>query len=263
MTEPARTRRPLSRGEWVALALAVVIVGATVALWVKPAWGPTGTAPVAAPAAGSDEPATTPGGPAPTATDEHVRELLAAASPDRTFRRWLNEADLVRRWVVTTDNLAEGVIPRRSLDFLAPARSFTVAVKDGTTVIAPAAFARYDGFADAVASIDPQVFARVYRELHGVLEASYRGLGYPGASLDQVTARAIRRIELAPVEEGDTALVEQGGAYAFAEPRLEQLGAVEKQLLRMGPRNTRIVQAKARDIRAALGLPVEIATQAR
>ena len=35
----------------------------------------------------------------------------------------------------------------------------------------------------------------------------------------------------------------------------DKVGAVEKHLLRMGPRNTRLLQAKARDIRQALGLP--------
>jgi len=37
--------------------------------------------------------------------------------------------------------------------------------------------------------------------------------------------------------------------------RLEALGAAEKQLLRMGPRNARRVQEKARELEAALGLP--------
>jgi hypothetical protein len=45
-----------------------------------------------------------------------------------------------------------------------------------------------------------------------------------------------------------------GAVYAFSDPKLEALGPVEKHLLRMGPRNARLVQAKAREIEGALGL---------
>jgi len=45
-----------------------------------------------------------------------------------------------------------------------------------------------------------------------------------------------------------------GATWAFADPSLEGLGDVEKQILRMGPRNARILQAKAREISQALGM---------
>lgn len=40
----------------------------------------------------------------------------------------------------------------------------------------------------------------------------------------------------------------------FEDVRLEALGDLEKQLLRMGPRNTRTLQSKAKEIREALGM---------
>jgi Protein of unknown function (DUF3014) len=50
------------------------------------------------------------------------------------------------------------------------------------------------------------------------------------------------------------ALVEGTGAtWAYADPALERLGDVDKQILRMGPRNARILQEKAREISRALG----------
>jgi hypothetical protein len=42
--------------------------------------------------------------------------------------------------------------------------------------------------------------------------------------------------------------------WSYADPALERLGDVERQLLRMGPRNGRILQEKAREIARALGL---------
>jgi hypothetical protein len=246
--------RPPSKAPWVLLALALVVAGVLVATRLLERQAPpTVAAPAAAPAAAT-APAPPPG-PPPTVDPARLRSLLETASAHPLFRRWLGEGDLLRRWVVVTDNLAEGVSPRAHLDFLAPARPFSVVTRGKKTAISPRSYARYDGFADAVASVDAPALARVYRELYPALEAAYRALGYPDASLDRVTSRALQRIEVVPVRDGEVAVEERGAIYAFADPRLEQLRPVEKHLLRMGPRNARLIQAKARDIRQALGLP--------
>jgi hypothetical protein len=71
-----------------------------------------------------------------------------------------------------------------------------------------------------------------------------------------------------PVVEGDVRLVTRGALYAYADPRLEALLPAQKQLVRTGPRNTRLMQAKLREIALALGLtedrlPKETIVQAR
>jgi len=56
------------------------------------------------------------------------------------------------------------------------------------------------------------------------------------------------------VPPGQVAVVPaKGGGYLFADPRLEELGPVEKHLLRLGPRNALLVQEKARQLLAELG----------
>jgi len=251
-----RARRPLRPGDWAAVLLALAVLGAAAFFLLRKPAPPAATPPAPeaqapaepAPPAGPEEP----GGPA---TEADARPLLEASSADPSLRRWLAEGDLVRRWVVVTDNLAEGVSPRAALPFLAPPGRFSAVESGGEVVIAPASHARYDRFAEAVASIDARAATRAYRALHGVLEAAYRALGYPGASLDRVTARALGRLERAPVREDPVPVLDEGGVFVFADPALERLPAVEKHLLRMGPRNTRLVQGKAREIREALGLP--------
>ena len=51
-------------------------------------------------------------------------------------------------------------------------------------------------------------------------------------------------------------LVPKGANFGYADDKLEALGPVEKLLLRMGPRNTRLIQGKARELAAALDLRV-------
>jgi len=234
-----------------------LVAAAAVALWLRQRTSPApaqlaGSAPAAAPVpetAPSPEakPAAAPG-------PEQARSLFEAISSSPLFRSGLS-GDLVRRWVVVTDNLALGESPRRELAFLAPRGSFSVMKRGGRTFIATASYRRYDDFSAVVASLDARAVARAYRALHAPLEAAYRALGYPQGSLDEVTARALRRIEEAPVEPGEVEVVQgEGALYLFRDVRLEALGAVEKHFLRMGPRNTRLIQAKAREIRQALEL---------
>jgi len=247
-------RPPPRRASWIAVVLVAAAAAAIAVLYFVyrrtpgPAAGPVpqAAAPAAAPAAAAP-------GPPPALDAARIRTLLEAISSDPRYRAWLAEGDVVRRWAVVTDNLAEGVSPRKQLGLFSLARPFSVLKRGRKQVIAPESYERFDGFADAVASADPKAFAAAYRELHAALEAAYRGLGYPDGSLDRATGKALRRIEGVPVPEGEVA-VEGDGPYALADARLERLGPAEKQLLRMGPKNLRRIQAKAREIREALGL---------
>jgi hypothetical protein len=234
----------------------LVLAGGGFWWWRRSQPPPPAPVVVAAPAA---QPAA-PSGPAPAAAPAGVtdrdRSLLEVISSNADYRAWLAKGDVINRWALVTDNLAEGVSPRKALDFLAPSKPFTVARRGGATVISPEAYKRYDAFADAVASADPTAFAAAYRTLHPVLEAAWRALGYPDGSLDKVAARALDRLARSPVLDREVEVVAAGPTvYLFADPKLEALGAVEKHLLRMGPRNARLVHDKAVALRGALGFP--------
>jgi hypothetical protein len=204
----------------------------------------------AAPADTEDAPAAEGPAPAPSTT----KGLLEAVSSNALLRKALEEGDVVRRWAVVAANVAQGESPRKELAALAPAGKFSVTTVGGRTAIAPESYARYDAFGDAVASLDVEALASAWRTLHPALQAAYRALGYPYRTIDTAMLRALRRLEDAPVQNGPVDVQAEGSAYAFSDARLEALGQVEKHLLRMGPRNTRAIQAKARELEAALGL---------
>jgi hypothetical protein len=254
MDETPRTtlRRP-SRLPWVVLA--VVVIGAAVAAWLwmrrTPSEPPASEVATPVPPA-VEVPDAGPAAAAPAAPRGPA--TLESVSEHPLYRRALAADDVVRRWAVVTDNVAEGVSPREQVPFLAPAQKFSAVARGGKRVIAPASYARYDGFGDMVASLDAQAVASVYRAMHGPLEAAYRALGYPQGALDDVTARALGRLAAAPVVEGDVEVEEDGGIFFYKDPKLEEQGDIEKHLLRMGPRNGRLVQAKARELLQVLGV---------
>ena len=78
----------------------------------------------------------------------------------------------------------------------------------------------------------------------------------PNTSFDQTLERAIVRLLETPVPDGPVRLVPSGAAgYMYANPSLEGLSAAQKQLLRTGPRNARVIQDALRAIALALGIP--------
>ena len=232
------------RAPWIPIAvLAVAIAGA--AIWYfrrTPPAPPPAAQTTAPPAKPPDAPL-----PPPQKSDTQVRKDLGTLSSRPEWTQWLSASDLLDRFVVIVDNVAEDVNPRKQVEFIKldplPGQKLDTS--------------RYDHIADVVASIDAKGAAQVVRDLHPLLESAYHKLGYPDRSFDQVAAKALKRIIDAPVLDKPPRLVPKGGAnFAFADAKLEALGPVEKLLLRMGPRNTRLIQGKAREIATALDLRV-------
>jgi hypothetical protein len=114
-----RRTRPLDRRR-----RAVVIVAAVASVtWYRHRTSAPPGALAAVPAA----PAATAASPAPPSMSPvRLRSLLESLSPNALCRRWLAQGDAIRRCVVATDNLAEGVSPRDQLGALAPRRGFSV-----------------------------------------------------------------------------------------------------------------------------------------
>jgi Protein of unknown function (DUF3014) len=235
-----------NKRSWTPIAVAVVVVAAAgVGYWYlkRPQAPPP---PPAQPQAQAPRPADAPL-PPPEKSDAQMRKDLASLSSMPEWARWLGVSDLLDRFVVFVDNVAEDVSPRKQLDFISvqPQKSERLDTS------------RYDRIVAVIASVDAKGAAQVVRDMHPLLESAYRKLGYPDRKFDQVAAKALQRIIDAPVVEKPPRLVPKGANnFGFEEEKLEAQGPVEKLLVRMGPRNTRILQDKARELAAALDLRV-------
>jgi hypothetical protein len=216
-------------------------------------------APEIAPAPPEEEPAPlaeTPPEPLPAldASDAWLRAEAGSLSAHPSFARWLASGDLVRRFVASADNVADGGSPRAHLPFLAPREPFRTTVRGGRTVVDPRSFARYDAVAEAVASLDAARCAALYRRAKPLVEEAYRALGPGEGSFDDRLARGLRTLLATPVPTGDEELVQPGVYFEYADPELESLEPAQKHLLRMGPANVRRIQTKLRELAGALGI---------
>lgn len=189
-------------------------------------------------------------------TDSIVRELVAKLSSHPTVTAWLTTDQLIRNFTVSVVNVSEGHTPAKQLGSIAPKQAFKASA-DNTGTIADASYDRYDPLADAFAGLDARGAARLYLTLKPRIQEAYRELGYPEGDFDQALTRAINELLRTPVIDQPIAVRRKSVLYVYDDPQLESLSAAQKQLLRTGPRNVRLVQARLREIARHLALPIE------
>jgi len=259
---PPAGSRPSDRSDLLLAGVAVLALGGGLAWWWLGRAPPPPPPPVvaAAPAEAPTPPAEPPAAAAPVPPPAEQGALLDATTRDATLRKLLAGDDLADRAAALIANLAGGHLPRRLLEPLAPGKPFAVLERDGRTLVDPASYHRFDGLAAAVRGVDAKAAAVAWRALHPALEVAWKALGEPETSVDKALARALSRLEAAPLEPGELALVPppdaKGALWQYADPALEALPGLEKQVLRLGPANGRVVKSKAAELRAALGLPL-------
>jgi hypothetical protein len=187
-------------------------------------------------------------------SDALVRELLSRLSSHPRVAAWLATDGLIRNFTVVVTNVANGRSPSGHLKPLIPDGRFQ-ARKDGDRVwIDTRSYSRYDGHADAVASIDARGAARLYATLKPRIEEANKELGTT-EPFDVIVQRAIVELLETPIVDEDVRLIDDSVSYKFADPSLESLSAVQRQFLRMGARNVRIVSAKLRETAGHIGIP--------
>lgn len=185
-------------------------------------------------------------------SDEVVRELIAALSSRPELAAWLVNEDLVRRFVASVNNVADGKSPRQHLEFLRPSEPFRAADRGGRMVVDPASYRRYDSIVMVFTSLDIDGTAVLFTELEPLIDDAYAEIAPPGARFADRLDAAIDELLEVPVLSGDVELEPKVLTFAYADDRLEGLSPAQRQLLRMGPDNVQAVQSKLRDLRQAL-----------
>lgn len=186
-------------------------------------------------------------------TDALVATLVHALSAHPAVTAWLATDGLIRNFTVVVENIAYGGRPAVHLRVLRPAGRFRVMERDGELVIDPRSYNRYIPLAAAVDSIDPDAAAHLYGRLKVRIEEAYAELGR-NESFDVALERAIVSLLRAPSLSGEVRLAPTGIVFGYENAAVERLTPAQKQLIRMGPRNMRLVQNKLHQIALALGI---------
>jgi hypothetical protein len=182
-------------------------------------------------------------------SDQLIRDGVVSLTRHEHINRWLSPNELIRKIVVFTDNIANGRIVREPVRVLAPEGAFQVQkMTEKAFIMDEASYDRYNIFTQVITSIDAQRAGELYSLLSPLFQGAFDELGYPDQKFSDVLFRAIGRLLETPVITTPIMLTQPVVMYEFADSKLESLNSVQKQMIRMGPKNTRALQAKIGEI---------------
>lgn len=209
-----------------------------------------------APAGGQQKaaPAGSPQPPLPSLehSDGPLREGLDKLLGNKSVQRFLVPKRIVRRVVITVDNLPRRQVPPREDIARAVPGHLGVTHQGGAIYLSPSNYARYDPYVQALASVDVKTLVNLYLRFYPLFQEQYRKLGYPHGYFNDRVVQAIDNLLATPDVKHPIKLVRPSVMYKYADPELEHLSAGQKILLRMGSKNAAKVKATLRRIRKTL-----------
>ncbi len=190
---------------------------------------------------------------------------LQAKLPELTWRNELlslliNE-DMIRRFVVFTDNFSQGLLAYEHTPFIQPKTKFTVdeqsvsGDKQNVWQWDSATNKRFDLYVDLLRSIDSATLVSWYFEVKPLVDEAYSELGYE-EDFTYTLQDAITRVLDMELPKSSMALTRTSVMYKFQNPQLEALADSDKLLLRIGKENLLIIKSILLEINEKLSKEV-------
>lgn len=166
--------------------------------------------------------------------------------------------DIVRRFVVTVDNLPRKKVPMRYRLFKPAAGLFLATGDEQTFFLNPHNYQRYTPYVLLAEAVDIKTLVATYVHFYPLFQQEYQNLGYPTAYFNDRLVEAIDDMLTAPDIQGQIKLVRPNVLYQFADPDLEARSAGQKIVIRMGSENAARIKARLREFRRELtGQPLK------
>ncbi len=189
--------------------------------------------------------------PALEESDAFVWQEISQLADLSGIARWRGVDYLLQRTVGIVASAAEGRVVRKQLEVFGPDAPFPVLRKGNDLYMDPAGYRRFDGLAQFAGALDAERTVAAYRGLEPLVREAYRQLGRQEPVLTAVQD-AIVKVLQAPLVQGDIQLLRKSVVYSYQDPALESLDPIARQMIRMGPDNTRIIQKKLQEIKELL-----------
>lgn len=178
-------------------------------------------------------------------SDQFVRDRISIMSSKEGLKTWLSTDDLLRRSASYLDGLSRGVILGKIFPLSSPESKFATH-RDGDIIWLNAGnYERYNATVQILTSIDMKLVAQMFHFSRPLLESAFSELGYQPRQMDGIILTALDQVISTPVIVEPIQLTRDSVIYKFADPELESLTPLQKQLIRSGPENTQRLQQQA------------------
>ena len=180
--------------------------------------------------------------------------------PNLTWRKELLKLmvtdDMIRRFVVFTDNFSQGTLAYEHTPLISPNAKFTAIeaqTENGTKWQWDESSARrFSLYVDLLRSMDSEMLIQWYVELKPLIDQAYGELGYPDAEFTEVLHSAITKVLDMEIPKAQPELVRPSVMYKYKDESLESLDDAEKLLLRLGKENLLVIKSVLLEINEKL-----------
>ena len=193
-------------------------------------------------------------GPLPELADSDgpLRDALGQISSLDAVKDFLAPQDLIRKIVVTIDNLPRQKVAVEKRPVNATAGSFEAKGDELHATLDQRNFDRYKPMVAVVSQLDSKQLGALYIHYYPLFQESYQNLGYPNGYFNDRLVEVIDNLLATPELKGPIELVRPNVMYTYADPAIEGRTAGQKLLIRMGPENARAIKAKLTELRAVI-----------
>lgn len=202
------------------------------------------------------QPEQTPPAPLPLLdeSDTELSQALLALNWKAGLAGLFNREEMIRNFVVTVDNVAQGRLVAGHPVLAKPADGYKVQqLGDDRYVTTADNTLRYEPYIQLLESVPARQILALKRRYQPLLDEAFAELGYPDLTFDQRLRQAISVLLSTPEVKAGAELSRPSVMFTYADPALEKLPEAQKQVLRLSPQQQQRFKALLRTYQQALG----------
>jgi len=175
--------------------------------------------------------------PALDQSDTEVKAALLAMKWAPGLASLFVTEDMIRRFVVYVDNIAQGTLPKNQPIFQPLSSKFAVVRQNGVIQLDEQNFKRYEPYLQLLESISVTELKQVFEKYYPLMQQAYAELGYPDAQFRDRLQQAIKVLLESPEASLPVLLDQPNVYYTYADSALQELPLAQRQMVRLGPDN--------------------------
>lgn len=185
-------------------------------------------------------------------SDSAFRDALIALPGAAPIEAWLIPDMLIRRIVVTIDNLPRERVAVKLRPLKPVAGEFLVDANNLGYVIGVANASRYNSVVSLFEAISDEALVALYFRWYPLFQQAYRDLGYPQGRFNNRVVEVLDHLIATPEISEPVSLLRPKVHYEYADPAQEAASAGRRLLWRIGRDHRRAVIAKLTGLRAKI-----------
>lgn len=189
-------------------------------------------------------------------SDVWVQEKLPSFTWRKELLKLVINKDMIRRFVVFTDNFAQGNLAYAHSPLIQPNAKFLAnEVSNGASSDwkwDESATRRFTLYVDLLRSFDSETLVQSYFEMKPLIDQAYAELGYPDDNFTEVLHDAITKVLDMEIPKESLDLVRPSVMFRYKDEKIEALDAADKLLLRLGKENLLVIKSVLLEINERL-----------